>query len=144
MPVTEQRLQVAQVLFSTHKHLSVQELLELLRGRGVRAGKATVYRTLALLVESGLVGEHDFGEGFKRYEYLAGPPDHEHLVCEGCGKLIEFESAEVAELKRELARTHGFEPRHHRLEIYGLCEDCRARQAESRSRESGPKQRASS
>jgi Fur family ferric uptake transcriptional regulator len=125
LPLTEQRARVAQALFSTHKHVSVEEIIERLHGERVLIGKATVYRTLDLLVESGLVREHDFGEGFKRYEYLAGPADHEHLICEGCGKLIEFKSPEIDELKRELARAHNFRPRYHRLEVYGLCEDCR-------------------
>jgi Fur family ferric uptake transcriptional regulator len=125
LPVTEQRVRVAQVLFATHRHISVEEILERLQVRRVVIGKATVYRTLDLLVESGLVREHDFGEGFKRYEYLAGPADHEHLICQSCGKLIEFTSPEIEELQRELARAHNFEPRFHRLEIYGLCEDCR-------------------
>jgi Fur family ferric uptake transcriptional regulator len=138
-PVTEQRLRVLQALASTHKHVNVEEILERLQGTGPVIGKATVYRTLDLLVESGLVGEHDFGEGFKRYEYLAGPPHHEHLICEACGKLIEFTSPEVEELERELARAHNFQPRYHRLEVYGLCEDCRARpvaEVEPRSRAS--------
>jgi Fur family ferric uptake transcriptional regulator len=84
-------------------------------------------------VESGLVREHDFGEGFKRYEYLTGPADHEHLICENCGKLIEFTSPEIAELQRDLAKAHDFEPRVHRLEIYGLCEDCRGKAGSSGS-----------
>ena len=129
LPVTEQRLRIADVLGSTHQHLGVDEILERLRVEGVIVGKATVYRTLDLLIEAGLVREHDFGEGFKRYEYLAGPADHEHLICEGCGKLIEFTSGEIEVLQRELARTHNFRPRYHRLEIYGLCDDCQARQA---------------
>lgn len=134
LPVTEQRARVAQVLFSTHKHVSVEEILDRLEADGVLIGKATVYRTLDLLMESGLVREHDFGEGFKRYEYLAGPADHEHLICESCGKLIEFTSAEIDELQRELARAHNFKPRYHRLEVYGLCEDCRTDAAQPTSR----------
>lgn len=131
LPITEQRMRVAQVLFSTHKHVSVEEILERLQAEGVLIGKATVYRTLDLLIASGLVREHDFGEGFKRYEYLAGPADHEHLICESCGKLIEFTSAEIDQLQRELARAHNFQPRYHRLEVYGLCEDCRTVARES-------------
>jgi Fur family ferric uptake transcriptional regulator len=125
LPITEQRVQVAEVLFATHRHVSVEDILERLQAGRVMIGKATIYRTLDLLVESGLVREHDFGEGFKRYEYLAGPADHEHLICQSCGKLIEFTSPEIEELQRELARAHNFQPRYHRLEIYGLCEDCR-------------------
>ena len=125
LPITAQRMLVARSLFSTHKHVSVEEILERLSSEGAPLGKATLYRTLDLLVESGLVREHDFGEGFKRYEYLAGPADHEHLICERCGKLIEFTSSEIAELQRELSRAHNFQPRYHRLEVYGYCEDCR-------------------
>jgi Fur family ferric uptake transcriptional regulator len=139
LPVTEQRVRIAQVLFSTHKHVNVEEIIARLRSDDLVVGKATVYRTLDLLVQSGLVREHDFGEGFKRYEYLAGPADHEHLICERCGKLIEFTSAEIDELKRELERAHNFQARYHRLEVYGLCEDCRSdRLGPSESLDSGP------
>ena len=127
LPITQQREAVADVVFSTRGHLSVEDIELALKGSGERIGKATIYRTMEILVRSGLVKEHDFGEGFKRYEHLFGQqPVHEHLICTSCGKVIEFQSPEVVRLQEETAHRHGFLATRHRLEIYGLCADCQA------------------
>jgi Fur family ferric uptake transcriptional regulator len=82
LPVTHQREVVADVVFGAEGHLSVDDIAAMLRARGEHIGKATIYRTLDLLVRSRLVAEHDFGEGFKRYEHrLSSHPIHEHLIC---------------------------------------------------------------
>ncbi len=125
LPVTHQREAVAEVVFGADEHLSVDDIEQRLRSRGDRIGKATVYRTLDLLVRSRLVEEHDFGEGFKRYEHrLSRQPVHEHLICLECGKVIEFRSKEIAAVEERVRAEHGFAPARHRLEIYGLCGDC--------------------
>ena len=124
LPVTGQRLRVAEILFGTHRHVSADEIRERLRAEGQPVGKATVYRTLDLLARAGLVREHDFGERLRRYEPRPTRPRHEHLVCTRCGKVIEFESADVARIEEDVAVLHRFRPTHHRMEIYGLCEDC--------------------
>src|SRR5215204_4380297 len=125
LPITQQREVVADVVFSTAGHLSVEDIEGALKGHGERIGKATIYRTMEILVRSGLVKEHDFGEGFKRYEHLFGhQPVHEHLICTSCGEVIEFQSPEILRLQEEVARRHGFLPSRHRLEIYGLCAHC--------------------
>ena len=127
LPITQQREAVAQVVFSSNGHLSVEEIEQRLRQGEERIGKATIYRTLDLLVKSKLVEEHDFGEGFKRYEHrLSRQPVHEHLICVECGTVIEFRSDEVARIEQRVVSEHGFEPTRHRLEIYGLCRECRS------------------
>jgi len=128
LPVTHQREAVAEVVFSSDGHLSVDDLEKELRDRGERIGKATIYRTLDLLVRSKLVEEHDFEEGFKRYEHrLSREPDHAHLVCTETGDILEFRSPEVQRIIEEEARKHGFQPGHHKLVIFGLSR--RAREA---------------
>jgi Fur family ferric uptake transcriptional regulator len=128
LPITQQREVVADVVFSTPGHLSVEDIEVALKGLGERIGKATIYRTMEILVRSGLVKEHDFGEGFKRYEHLFGhQPVHEHLICTSCSEVIEFQSPEVVRLQEETATRHGFLATRHRLEIYGLCAACQAR-----------------
>jgi Fur family transcriptional regulator, ferric uptake regulator len=127
LPVTQQREVVADVLFNSPDHLSVEEIEGRLKARGERIGKATIYRTMEILVRSGLVEEHDFGQGFKRYEHLFGqPPAHAHLVCTHCGSVTEFKSPEVDRVQDQVARAHGFQPTRHKLEVYGLCADCQA------------------
>jgi len=125
LPVTHQREAIANVVFSTEGHLSVEEIEGTLRAEGNRIGKATIYRTLDLLVRSRLVVEHDFGEGFKRYENrLSQEPVHEHLICLECGRVTEFQSWEVQEVEARVTARHGFKSTRHKLEIYGLCRSC--------------------
>ena len=125
LPVTHQREAVAEVVFGSEEHLSVDDLERSLRNRGERIGKATIYRTLDLLVRSRLVEEHDFGEGFKRYEHrLSRQPIHEHLVCLQCGKVTEFVSPEIQGVEARVQAEFGFVPARHRLEVYGLCREC--------------------
>lgn len=125
LPVTPQRLRVAEILFGTHRHVSAHEILGSLRAERATIGKATVYRTLDLLLKAGLIREHDFGEGFRRYEPRPTRPRHEHLVCTRCGKVIEFESKEIERVEADVAALHRFRAEHHKVEIYGHCEDCR-------------------
>ncbi len=127
LPVTHQREAVAEVVFGSGEHLSVDEIERVLRSNGHRIGKATIYRALDLLVRSKLVAEPDFGEGFKRYEHrLSAEPIHEHLICLHCGTVIEFHSAEVHRIEASVSAQHGFRPTRHKLEIYGLCRECTA------------------
>ena len=127
LPITKQREQIADVVFSTDGHLSVEDIEEKLRDRGERIGKATIYRTLETLVKSGLVAEHDFGEGFKRYEHLFGQKGvRQHLVCSECGSVKEIEDPELLALQKRIARDQDFEPARYRLQMYGLCAGCRA------------------
>jgi Fur family ferric uptake transcriptional regulator len=131
LPVTQQREAIAEVVFGSAGQLSVEQIEGRLRGRGEKIGKATIYRTLEMLVKSGLVEEHDFGEGFKRYEHLFGQkPVREHLVCTECGKVTEIHSSELVRVQEEEAARHGFQAARYRLQIYGLCAACRAAGAE--------------
>src|SRR6476620_5517742 len=125
LPVTLQREVVADVVFASSGHLSVEEIEAVLKERGERIGKATIYRTMEILVRSGLVEDHDFGDGFKRYEHLFGHhPVREHLVCTSCRTVVEFDRPEIQRIQDEVAAAHGFMPTRHRLEIYGLCAAC--------------------
>lgn len=131
LPVTQQRESIAEVVFGASSHLSVEDIETQLRERDERIGKATIYRTLDMLVRSGLVQEHDFGEGFKRYEHLFGQnPVREHLVCTECGSVTEIQSTELVRIHEEEARRHGFQPARYRLQIYGLCAECQAKGVE--------------
>lgn len=126
LPLTHQREAIAMALFESERHLSVDDLSDLLRQRGEHVGKATIYRTLNLLVEGDLARELDFGEGFKRYEHQAGEARHDHLICTSCGKVVRFARPELERLQAEIADQLGFSAQSRRLKIYGLCAECRA------------------
>lgn len=124
LPVTPQRLAIAEVVLSPDRHRSADEIAQELRARGVAVGTATVYRTLEVLVRSGLVVERDFGEGFKRYESARDMPQHEHLLCTVCGRVVEFQDERLDRMSTLLAEMHGFARQSHRLVIYGVCPEC--------------------
>jgi Fur family ferric uptake transcriptional regulator len=127
LPVTQQREAVAEVVFTSPGHLSVEDIEAALKDDGERIGKATIYRTVEILVRSGLVEERDFGEGFKRYEHLFGQqPVHAHLICTNCSEVVEIQSPELLRLQEEAAEDRGFLPTRHRMEIFGLCSACQA------------------
>ena len=118
---------MAEVVFGSGEHLSVDEIERVLRSEGHRIGKATIYRALDLLVRSKLVAELDFGEGFKRYEHrLSAEPIHEHLICLNCGAVMSFRVPKCHRIEAMVSARHGFRPTRHKLEIYGLCRECTA------------------
>ena len=127
LPITQQRETIAEVVFNSPEHQSVEDIEAKLRASGEKIGKATIYRTLEMLVKSGLVAEHDFGEGFKRYEHLFGQaPVREHLVCTECGKVKAIDSPELQRVQQEVAEKQGFMPARYRLAIYGINKDCQS------------------
>lgn len=125
LPATAPRLAIADVVLGTDRHLSADDVAHELKSRGASAGTATVYRTLEVLVRSGLVVERDFGEGFKRYEASRGVPHHEHLLCTNCGRVTEFRDERLERMTTLLAEAHDYSRQRHRLVIYGLCGECR-------------------
>lgn len=124
-PFTRQRRVVATALFTSEAHLSVEELRARLEAAGERVGLATIYRTLDTLLQSGLVRGQEFGEGFRRFEPAGERTGHEHLVCERCGRVTEFTSERLERMLQLLADEHGFQTRHHRVALHGLCGRCR-------------------
>jgi Fur family transcriptional regulator, ferric uptake regulator len=131
LPVTRQRDLVAQTVLLAEDHLSVDGIRRRLREKGEQVGTATVYRTLDVLLESGLVRAHDFGEGFKRYEPMPAQAHHEHLICERCGRVVEFQNERLERMLPIIADEHGFQHNRHRVEIYGVCRECRQRELAS-------------
>ena len=134
LPATQQRLWVAEAVFFAGEHLSAEEVGRRVAKRGVAVGTATIYRTLDLLVRAGLAKEHDFGEGFKRYEPLAPGQAHEHCICSSCGRVTEFANDRLERMIALLAEEVEFRPHHHRLEVYGLCRSCQQANPLARAR----------
>jgi len=127
LPVTRQRLEVARAVARIEDHPSAERIQHDLAGRKVRVATATVYRTLELLVEGGLVRQHDFGEGFRRFEAAPERDRHEHLICQRCGRVAEFSNDRLERMLELIADELDFLHRRHRVEVYGLCPECRRR-----------------
>ncbi len=118
------RRAILEIFLSQERHMTAEELHGVVRRRHPSLGLTTVYRTLKLLCESGLCREVIFEDGVARYEHLFGHAHHDHLVCLQCGKVVEVVDPEIERLQERLTRRHGFVPRRHRMEIYGLCNAC--------------------
>lgn len=126
--MTPQRSLIVDVFLKTERHVSSEDLYSLVKRKDRSIGQATVYRTLKLLSESGIAREVDFGEGVTRYEHEYGHDHHDHLICESCRKSIEVVDPRIEELQEKLARDHGFVMTSHKLDMFGLCAKCRAKE----------------
>lgn len=125
LKLTNQRRKILEKILEMDKtHFTADDLVDEFRNERPRVSKATVYRTLSVLVEPGILEEHQFGDSQKVYELSEGRPHHDHLICTSCGKILEFFNEAMEELQDKVAKGHGFHPTHHSQKIYGICQTC--------------------
>jgi len=121
---------ILETLATIGRHVTAEELLRDVRVRDPRIGAATVYRTLRVLQDSGIVAERHFEGGASRFELL-GDDHHDHLICTVCGTIVEFEDDVIELEQKRVAVAYGYELLMHRHELYGICAKCRASNATS-------------
>ena len=119
MRMTEQRRVIARVLASADDHPDVDELHRRAAAIDANISISTVYRTLKLFEDAGIIARHDFGDGRARYEQ-APAEHHDHLIDLKTGRVVEVHSEEIEALQAEIARRLGFRLVDHRLELYGV------------------------
>jgi Fur family ferric uptake transcriptional regulator len=122
---TQQREEIARTFLGSGHHLSAEELYQRIRKAHPDVGLSTVYRTLKLLVNAGLAGQRQFGDGITRYEPQTSDEHHDHLICIRCGAIIEFENQNIEDLQKKVAARNNFTVLRHKLELYGYCDTCR-------------------
>ena len=125
LKLTSERTALVREIFSTHYHFEADELLFKMKEKNVKISRATIYRTLELLVRSGLVRRVHLGEDHYHYEYVSGNSHHDHLICTTCGGVIEFHDEELEQRQREICEKKKFTPTFHNLQILGVCDSCR-------------------
>ena len=121
---TPERMDVLAEAFRQIGHFHASDLYEALRRRGHKTSRATVYRTMGHLVETGLLRKYDMGIGQALYEPELGRTHHEHMVCVECGRIFEFVQNQIEKLQDEVCRAQRFRPLTHSLQIHGICADC--------------------
>jgi len=126
--VTPQRVLILETMREAGGHLDADEIYRLAKRKAPRLSLSTVYRTLTMLKEAGVIEELRLGEEHHHYE-LKGERGHHHLICRGCGKVIEFECPFSKELIRSLGEEHDFEVTGIHLDVMGYCAECRRKQA---------------
>lgn len=122
---SSQREQVAQVFFETTDHIAVEDLYKKVQKINPKIGIATVYRTLNLLVDSGLAEKRHFDTGATTYE-PASEKHHDHLICLSCHNVVEFKNDKIEALQEEVAKKHRYTLKSHKMELYGVCSTCRS------------------
>ncbi len=131
--LTPQRQIILQVFIDNRdKHLSAEDVHNIVRQQSNDIGLATVYRTLELLSELDVLQKMDFGDGRSRYEIneTSTPHHHHHLICLSCGKVIEFEDDLLEELENTIAQNSNFTIVDHQVKFYGYCQECRKKREE--------------
>jgi Fur family ferric uptake transcriptional regulator len=121
---TAARRKILNAVLELDGHFEAEQVLNLLRGQGHNVGKATVYRTLPLLVDCGILKQIRFEAKQTHYEHAFGEGPHDHMICRRCGRITEFASDEVLELRARIASRHHFHVTGHRLQLFGLCWEC--------------------
>ena len=121
---TDQQRDMVAFIFSRHQHFDAEQLIDDMKRAGLRVSRATAYRTLAKLVDAGLLRRLDLGPR-TYYEHDYGYPQHEHLRCGECGAMIEFQSPAIEAAVAEVCRQHQFHAAGHTFIIRGTCADCR-------------------
>jgi Fur family ferric uptake transcriptional regulator len=120
----EERFQVLETFLQTEHHLTSDELIRLLKENGAVLEPDFVKETLAMMHRFGFAQQNRFNNGEIRYEHLHLGQHHDHIICTKCHSVIEFENTLLEELQTRIAVEHGFHMLQHKMEIYGLCEQC--------------------
>ena len=123
---TRQRQVILEAFLTSEGHMAVEELLEAVQKRMSGVGHATIYRTMKLFTEAGIAHERRFGDGQARYEPVFHGEHHDHLICEECGLIVEFEDQIIEDRQEKIAADNGFRLTSHRHDIFGRCLDTTA------------------
>lgn len=138
LKMTRERRVILGHLLSVRGHFDVDDLLGRLRKAGHPVSRATLYRNLPRLVDSGLIHKVEMAHGQARYELMLGRHHHDHMICLGCGTILEFESPDVERIQEEVCRRKRFLMTGHTHQIRGYCASCvgdgRARAAGGKGR----------
>jgi Fur family transcriptional regulator, ferric uptake regulator len=125
---TSERFAILQAVYDHGGHFDIELLHGQLKQRNYRVSRATLYNTMDLLVECDLVRKHQFGQNQAQFERAFSNRQHDHLICERCGKVTEFCDPRIQHIRNTVSEVMDFQVHHHSLHIHGTCAQCRAEQ----------------
>ena len=123
--LTQERRTILDEMLQIHGHFDADSLLVHFRRKGRAVSRATLYRTLARLVEAGLVHKIEMAEGQAQYEVIFGRHHHDHMICLECGDIIEFVNERLEKIQDEMCEEKNFLPQSSTLQVFGTCSSCR-------------------
>ena len=123
--LTAERRSILREIHTIPSHFTAKELLSRMKKKRKEVSRATIYRTLELFQQEGLIEKVELGGLNSRYECISNRPHHDHLICIGCGKIIEFQSPELEENQTRVCQLNRFHSISHTLQLLGYCKSCR-------------------
>ena len=124
LKVTPQRIAVLEEIMKDRGHRESEDIYMAIKTRKTHVSRATVYRTLDILVQHGFARKLNLGDGRARYESKIDSPHHDHMICNNCGKIIEFVNHEIEKIQEEIAKHHQFKLQQHIHQLFGICKEC--------------------
>ena len=134
LKLTGERMAILNAIFLRDSHFDAETLHADLRAKGGDISRATVYRTLDLLVQCALVRKNSLGSSHANYEATRDNEHHDHLICLNCDKVFEFYRPDLETLQDKICTENNFKPMHHSLQIFGLCSNCKDKADEGQIR----------
>ena len=123
----KQRLEIIDEILNFNVHFEIEDLVFKSREKNLKVSRSTIYRTLAILKDLGYI-EEVIKLNNKTFYEVANKEHHDHLICLSCGKIIEFHDEKIESIQNEVCKKYNFKPVYHRLEIFGICEDCQKKE----------------
>ena len=124
LKITPQRMAVLEEIMKDKGHRESEDIYMAIKTRKTHVSRATVYRTLDILVQQGFARKLNLGDGRARYETKIDSPHHDHMICNNCGKIIEFVNHEIEEIQEEITKHHQFKLQQHIHQLFGICKEC--------------------